>query len=416
MRSALAETDARKAGRSRWWVAGLSSFLALAVVAALWVVLRDEEYVAPSPGSSGSGIRPAAAAAALQELGDAISAGEEEVAVDLAQPGSVRAVRQLRGVVRNARRIPVREVSLRYLGELGGQDDRGEWAAAASMSWRFGAGGESESEIEVRFGATGGDVSIVALGGNHGRSPVWLGEPLRVRRGPRTLVIAGERAAYYDRLARRAVDVVTRVVPGWSSRLVVEVPRTARALDRALGASAGSFDAIAGVTAVPDGAEEAAAHVFLNPERLATLRSRGAQVVVSHEAAHVALEATSTSADLPVWLTEGLADYVALRDVPLPLTTTASQIIEQVSREGPPAALPDEQDFDEGSDYFGAAYEASWIACRMLADRAGERRLLRFYRQAAGAAPFDRLFRETFGVGLQTFTRQWRRTLSGMAA
>ena len=40
---------------------------------------------------------------------------------------------------------------------------------------------------------------------------------------------------------------------------------------------------------------------------------------------------------MPLWLLEGFADYVALRDVDLPIATTAGQIIEQVRRDGPPA-------------------------------------------------------------------------------
>lgn len=399
---------------------GLSSFLALLLAGTLWVALQDDEYVAPAPGDPATGARPAAAAAVLSRLGDAVRSGDQAAAAALAVRPDGPAAAQLRALVSNARRIPVRDVAIRYLGELGGPDDRGEWRAAADLTWRLGASGASESstEIEVRFAAREDDVLVSGLGGRHGRSPVWLTGEVEVRRGPGTLVVAAARAHYYDRLARRAVSVVRKVVADWRSLLVLEVPRSATALDRALGAEPGSFATIAGVTAVPDGATDAdaSAHVYLNPERIASLQQEGAQVVVSHEAAHIALDATTTSASLPVWLTEGFADYIALRDVQLPLRTTASQIIEQVRRDGVPEGLPDEDDFDEESEHFGAAYEASWLACRMLVEQAGEGRLLRFYRRAAGSKDFGVLFRRTFGTSLEAFTGEWRRSLSDLAA
>ena len=89
---------------------------------------------------------------------------------------------------------------------------------------------------------------------------------------------------------------------------------------------------------------------------------------------------------VPAWLTEGYADYVALRDVDLPLSVTAAQVEQQVRREGPPATLPGDARFDTRTTHLGAAYEAAWIACRMLADRAGEQALTRFY---TGLRPGD---------------------------
>src|SRR5690606_3366015 len=95
------------------------------------------------------------------------------------------------------------------------------------------------------------------------------------------------------------------------------------------------------------------------------------------EAAHVATEAASSST--PLWLLEGFADYVALRDVDLPVSRTAGQIIRQVRREGPPAALPAAADFDSSGSHLGGAYEAAWLACRLLAERGGEEALVELY-------------------------------------
>ena len=407
-------------------MAGLSSFLALLVAASIWLVLRDGPYVAPPPTPPDSQIQPAAGAALLQDLALAVRTGDLDAAAALASSDDADAQEQLRDLVANAEEIGLREVSLRYLDERGGLDSEGEWPATATLSLRF-AGfdtGLATSEVQVAFSVAPSavdddSVSIAALGGPasvpRAATPVWFTDRVAVRRTPQTLVVAVDRAGRYSEMARSAVRVVQRVLRDWPGGLVVEVPASAAGVDAALGVEPGTFGNVAGVTATVDGtgSSRAPVHVFLNPERIGELRPAGAQVVVSHEAAHVALDATSSS--LPVWLAEGFADYVALRDVTLPLTTTAGQIIRQVRREGTPRALPSDADFDDASEYFGAAYEASWLACRLLAERFGEGRLLRFYRQADGADEFAPLFRRTFGLTEQQFTQQWRTALSDLA-
>ena len=192
------------------------------------------------------------------------------------------------------------------------------------------------------------EVAVAGLGRpDAGRLPVWLAGPVVVARAPGVLVVVsgdgalGRSEAYrYRRLASTAVDVVRRVLPSWRGRLVVEVPDSSAALDRAMDVEPGHTSGIAAVTVPVDGSTDtdSPVHVFVNPEVFDRLPPTGAQVVLSHEAVHVATEAARS--DVAPWLVEGFADYVALRDVDLPVTTTAAQIIRQVRRDGVPAALP----------------------------------------------------------------------------
>ena len=398
-------------------MAGLSSFLALVVGTTLWLTLRDEAYVAPNPSAPTARIQPAPAAALLQALTTAIRTGDRDAAAALADEDDPEAQAALRALVDNAEAIRLRDVALRYLDELSGLDPQGEWRAAATLRSRFGQVDPAAAtvEVEVGFAVDAGEVTITGLGGNHGATPVWLATPVQVRRTRDTLVVATADVDRYSRLAVQAVAVVRRVVPDWDEPLVLEVPADARALDAALGADPGSFATIAGVTSEVPGSsgDDAAVHVFVNPARLAESDPIGQQVVISHEAAHVALDATSTGA--PVWLGEGLADYVALRDVGLPISVTAADLIRQVRREGVPTALPGDREFDEESDYFGAAYEGAWFACRMLARRVGEDALVSFYAEADDAEDFDAEFRRTFGLSVAAFTRSWRHHISRLA-
>jgi hypothetical protein len=247
---------------------------------------------------------------------------------------------------------------------------------------------------------------------------VWLTGPVDVERSPGALVLAATDAPRYDRLARAAVPVVRRVLPQWRSGLVVEVPGSAAALDAALGADEGQYAAIAAVTSAvgDDVTRGVPIHVLVNPDVFGALDAQGARVVMSHEAAHVAAGAATEPDVVPTWLTEGFADYVALRDVDLPLSVTAAQVARQVRREGPPATLPGEESFDTRTTHLGAAYEAAWIACVLLAERSGEQALTGFY---AGLEPGDDVaaeFRRAFGLSVPAFTREWQAALSDLAA
>ena len=414
---------ARTSARARWSLA-VSSALVLAVVAAVaWLAFRPEEYVASPAEVRSSGPEPAAAAQALRSLEDAVAAGDHDTAVGLAPPSEPAAAALLGAVVDNAAALRVRDFTLRYVDETSGTSEDGRWDAAVDMSWRF-AGFDQvpvREEVLVSFAsdADGGGVRIAGFGGGDRRSPVWLSGLVQVRRTAQTLVlVAGDAASAdgYAERATRAVPVVRRVLPDWPGRLVVEVPESEAALDQALAADPGTYANIAAVSASVDGTltPDSPVHVFVNPSLYGSLEPTGAQVVLSHEAAHVATGAP-LSTGIPLWLLEGFADYVALRDVPLPITTTAGQIIAQVNRNGPPAQLPGAAEFDERATHLGAAYESAWIACALLAERRGQAALVRLYQRVRAGSGMEPALREVFGLTEEQLTRLWRARLEDLA-
>jgi hypothetical protein len=134
---------------------------------------------------------------------------------------------------------------------------------------------------------------------------------------------------------------------------------------------------------------------------------------MTHAATHVATAAAVSS--MPTWLLEGFADYVALDAVDLPVSVTASQILARVRRDGPPARLPGADEFDPRYKALGASYESAWLACRLLAERYGQRRLIAFYRAADRTGTTTRAFRTLLGTDQAAFTRSWRAYLRGLA-
>jgi hypothetical protein len=152
----------------------------------------------------------------------------------------------------------------------------------------------------------------------------------------------------------------------------------------------------------------------VNPDVFDPLGAHGAQVVITHETAHVATDAATSTA--PTWLVEGFADYVALRAQDLPLTTTAARISALVRRAGPPAHLPGQEEFRAGAPSLEARYESAWLACRLLADDGGAGALVGFYRDVDGGEQVGTALRHHFGLTLAGLTRQWLTLLSHLPA
>ena len=403
-------------------MAGLSLSLVLVAGLLVWGLLDRRPYEATPPSAPAAQVRPTLAARTLRELERAVEDRDAAAARGLAPTGDDQAAALLAAVVANARSLRVRDFTLRYVDEEGALSPDGSWAAAVDATWGF-AGFDpmpARSEVVFRFVDDGDRVALAGVGddGDH-RAPLWLSAPVQVRRTPATLVLAAGSSARADDHAARAeaaVPVVRRVLPAWRPRLVVEVPASAAALDRTLAADPGRYANIAAVTTTVDGSVDPGApvHVFVNPDVFDRLEPQGAQVVMSHEAVHVATDAATS--DLPLWLLEGFADYVALRDVDLPLSTTAAQVIRQVRRDGLPDHLPGPAEFDTSATALGAAYESAWLACRLLARTGGERALVRLYRLVDGGRELAAALRATFGLTPGRLTRAWRRSLSDLAA
>jgi hypothetical protein len=409
-----------------WLLGGALTALVVAVALVTWLLVRSDPYVAPTPSGSAPTADPAGATRALHELEDAVTARDRAGAAELAPGSDPQAADLLTAVVGNAEELRVDEFTLRYVDAVGAVDRAGRWQAAVDMTWRF-EGFDREpvhEEVLVAFQTEQGDaedvtVGITSIGGGDRRTPLWLTGPVEVRRSDSSLVLATT-SAEADLLAQRAdaaVPVVQDVLPRWRGRLVVEVPSSEGGLDAALGADPGTYTDIAAVSASVDGTltPDSEVHVFVNPAVYDDLDAIGGQVVMSHEATHVATGAPLTSG-VPMWLLEGFADYVALHDVDLPIATTAGQIIQQVRRDGPPDHLPGQPEFDQTSTHLGAAYESAWMACLVLADAGGQEALVGLYEQVSRGDDLAGRLQALFGLTEEQLTQRWRQRLLDLAA
>lgn len=381
----------------------------------------DRHDVAPRPVDVPRA-SPAAAASALTAFVAGVDSRDSEALASLAPMDEPAAAELLAGVGRNAESLDLRAVSARYVDQVGTVASDGTWTGIVQLTWQLGAldPAPSVADVAVSFAPDDEGLGISGFGNggdSRARVPLWLRGRLSVARADGVLVLvdgARTEAASVLRRAVRGMEVVSRVLPRWRSPVVIEVPASAADLDETLGAAPGTYARIAAVTTTAGSAsrEDAPVHVFVNPEVTAGLRRAGAQVVMSHELVHVATDAARTP--MEPWLLEGFADYVALRDTNLPDSVTLGRAIELVRRDGAPDALPSAADFDTRATDLQASYELSWLVCRIVSERLGERSLVSLYDAAATGEPVDRALRRV-GLPVLELTEAWRNRLQELA-
>ncbi len=400
----------------------------------MWLQRPQQAVLPTAPrtaaaASAEADTRADAAATLVQRLADRLEHGSRRSVVALAAPGDRGAARELGQIYDNVRAARVRDLSMRYVddsqaslpSDVAGRYHGRAWWAQVALTWRLEGFDRSDSAMNVPLvlAGSGGRVGFVTARAPHqGAVPLWLLERLAVERSRRALVMVadGDGVRRYARLADRAVVAVRRVLPAWRGKLTLEVPRTGEDVGRLLDADPGEYANIAAVTTTVDGSASASAptHIFVNPSVFDGLGPEGAQIVISHEATHVATRAATSS--MPMWLLEGFADYVALDHVDLPVSVTASQILRDVRRHGVPAHLPGPTEFDPENKALGASYEAAWLACRLLGQEYGERRLIAFYRAADRDSGTSRAFRQVLGTTEARFTDEWQDYLQRLAS
>lgn len=399
-----------KAGRPLWWAAGLSLFVVAAVVVTLVQGARHDVDTAPVDVPRAS---PRDAAGTLARFVSGVGSRDADALASLAPAGDAVAGERLAGVADTAAALDLRAVTARYVDQVGTVASDGTWSGTVELTWQVARldDAPARAEVVVTFTPDDDGLAIAGFGaGGAARVPLWLRGRLAVAKAPGVLVMVDGTASEAESVVRRVdsgIDVVRRVLPGRIGPVVVEVPASAGDLDETLGVQEGTYAGIAAVTAPVGSAadEDGPVHVFVNPDVTAGLRRAGAQVVMSHELVHVATDAVRWPVE--PWLLEGFADYVALRDTRLPDRVTLRRAIEAARRDGVPRSLPAAGDFDTRARDLQARYEEAWLACRVLAQRVGERRLIAAYDAASRGVPLDRALRRV-GLPRAELTALWR--------
>ncbi|GAA3149067.1 hypothetical protein GCM10010466_44990 [Planomonospora alba] len=220
-----------------------------------------------------------------------------------------------------------------------------------------------------------GMLALIGAGPAAAAAPIpaapWPGAV--VLRGRDSVVVAHRAAAgLLEDLAARAERARRRIAGIWGPvRPVVLLPETDA--EAAVLAGASGPGATAGMAALAT-----ADRVVVLPSGYARLSEVGRDVVITHELVHVATGATR-GGRVPTWLSEGFADYVGYAGTGLDTRTVAAELAAEVRAGVLPEGLPGPADFAPGAPRLAQAYEEAWLACRYVAERFGERALVRLY-------------------------------------
>jgi hypothetical protein len=266
------------------------------------------------------------------------------------------------------------------------------------------------SDLSMTLTETGGRPQITSE--QDTTAQLWDQGKVNVVRGAHSLVLGlGPRAALtaYAADADRAVAAVRRVWGDrWARRIVMEVPDTLDQMAALLNASPAAYRGIAAVTTAELGSPSVPAdRVIVNPEAFAELSGLGRQVVLTHETTHVATRAATSSAT-PLWLSEGLADWIGYLGTGRTPRQVAPELARDVDAGKPPENLPSNADFGTTATGLAQAYEGGWLACRLIADEWGSAKLTALYRAADTRTTAEVAMRRTLGVSLGDFTARWR--------
>jgi hypothetical protein len=262
---------------------------------------------------------------------------------------------------------------------------------------------------------------------------MWDLPGMRVLRGQSVILIGNApeaRMRDYEAIGDPAVRRVTGVWgTDWNAHVVIETPSTTEEFARLLLRPAdGSLDQVAAITQgeIAAGLRAQGDRVVINPKAFTALQQMGRQVVITHELTHVAAR-SSTTRPVPIWLSEGMADYVGYSGLNLPRVRVASDLLTLVRDGKGPKALPTATDFDPERSKIAPSYSASWLAVSRLVDIFGQAKVVAFYRAIAGrlgvdqAVQFDpdavavQAFPTSFGVTEAQFVDGWKRYLGTLS-
>jgi len=258
-----------------------------------------------------------------------------------------------------------------------------------------------------------GDDALADAGGTSWRGP-WDFGRLTIVRGSSSLVLGHADASVLRPIAA-AVDAAVPAVSAvwtapWTKYVLVIVPGSAEELAATVGASStiSTEVAAAAIFDEPDPVTGAVPgqRLVVNPDSLDQLTPLGRRIVIRHEVTHIAA-ARATSDTTPTWVREGFAEYVGNLGTGQPVGTAAAELRADVRAGRLPSTLPQPDAFATG-DAIAQAYQESWLACRLIAQRVGVSGLVRFYRLAGQDATAATALPTVMHESAARFTAQWR--------
>jgi hypothetical protein len=390
-----------------------------------------------TPDQAQAGVQRAVAGeAVLQKMTDAVENEDRTEFLNTIDPKATQFRASARTIFSNLSTLPLGTFQLRYVSddaaaltpdrqaELGGTQS---WLAQVEVSWQLSGYDvkPARETLPVTFVTRDGKTYAASFSERFvagQRRPVWALGPIDLAKGEHSLVISLDsesEARSYVSVADKAVESVTKVWgKGWRQKVVVYLPAKQAQMENVLGAQPNTYTQIAAVTMaeLDTPAIGAPVRIVANPKLFEELGKQGRRIVLTHETTHVA--STATASPVPLWLAEGFADYVAFTAVPVQDESAAKELFKTVRAGHVPASLPSPEAFAASATELPQAYESAWLACRLIAEREGQDKLVKFYRTVHASKSTTGLadaFKSVLGMTEAEFVAEWQRYLERLA-
>ncbi|EGD55829.1 peptidase MA family metallohydrolase [Gordonia neofelifaecis] len=133
-------------------------------------------------------------------------------------------------------------------------------------------------------------------------------------------------------------------------------------------------------------------------------------VILRHELTHVASR-LSTAQNAPLWLTEGVPEYVGRKGTYRDLVDAAPELAAAVAAGDVPKALPSDGAFSVSTDAARVAYQAAWSFAAYVAGKYGEEKLKKMYVEVGKGGDTettDAAMKDALGVDKSKVVADWQ--------
>lgn len=140
------------------------------------------------------------------------------------------------------------------------------------------------------------------------------------------------------------------------------------------------------------------------------LSSEALAVVLRHELTHVASRLT-TASSAPLWLTEGVPEYVGRKGTYGDLIDAAPELAAAVAGGSVPKALPSDGSFSVETDAARVAYQSAWSFAAYVGKTYGDEKLKKMYvgvGKGGDTATTDAAMKASLGVEKAKVVADWR--------
>jgi hypothetical protein len=285
----------------------------------------------------------------------------------------------------------------------------GEWRASVVVRYRF-VGDHADALVRGVLDIT---AELRVAGATTTPVPPWAIDDVTSATGEHSLVVGAAAPAtlrrYADELDRasRSIGLFLDTSP---PRVVLVLPGDWQQARRMV--PGGGAQGLAALTTPlgPAGLPAGPVRVLADPGVLAGLDVETRVALLGHETFHVA---TLGWGAVPLWLSEGLADYAGYRESAVPVETAVAGLIRLVRADAVPSELPDDAAYSDPTRAT-EAYEGAYLAVRMLAAEHGDERVLELYRRVAHDG-IDVALADVLGTDLASVTSRWRAEVAALA-